>query len=90
MLSIKYVTKFKKDIKKYQHQNSLLQELNNVLKLLLAEMPLPAKYRDHQLSGGYVGMRECHVKPDVLLIYWIDEGSKKLVVERLGSNSELF
>ena len=90
MLSIKYVTKFKKDLKRYQHQNSILQELNDVFKLLLAEKTLPEKYRDHSLVGGYVGMRECHVKPDVLLVYWIDVENKKLVVERLGSHSELF
>lgn len=90
MLSIKYVTRFKKDLKRYQHQTSILRELNDVLKLLLAEKPLPEKYRDHSLSGGYVGMRECHVKPDVLLVYWVDLENKKLVVERLGSHSELF
>ncbi|MBS0622237.1 MAG: type II toxin-antitoxin system mRNA interferase toxin, RelE/StbE family [Verrucomicrobia bacterium] len=44
----------------------------------------------YSLSGGYSGMRECHVRPDVLLIYWIDTENKKLVVERLGSHSELF
>lgn len=90
MLSIKYVTRFKKDLKRYQHQISILRELNDVLKLLLEEKALPAKYYDHTLSGGYVHMRECHVKPDVLLIYWVDVENKKLIVERLGSHSELF
>jgi mRNA interferase YafQ len=90
VLSIRYVTKFKKDFKKYQHQNLILQELNDIFKLLMAEKKLPEKYRDHPLSGGYSGMRECHVRPDVLLIYWIDEENKKLIVERLGSHSELF
>lgn len=90
MLSIKYVTRFKKDIKRYQHQISILRELNEVLKLLLAQQVLPQKYRDHALIGGYLGMRECHIRPDILLIYWIDEVNKKLVVERLGSHSELF
>lgn len=90
MLSIKYVTRFKKDLKRFQYQTSILHELNDVLKLLLAEKALPKKYHDHSLSGGYVGMRECHVKPDVLLVYWVDVENKKLVVERLGSHSELF
>lgn len=90
MLSIRYVTKFKKDLKKYQHQHSTLVELNAVLKLLLAEKKLPEKYRDHALVGGYVGMRECQIKPDVLLIYWVDVENKKIVVERLGSHAELF
>ena len=90
MLSIKYVTRFKKDLKRYQHHLSVLRELNDILKLLMAEKPLPEKYRDHSLSGGYVGMRECHVKPDVLLVYWIDKENKKLIVERLCSHAELF
>ena len=90
MLSIKYVTRFKRDLKRYQHQTSVLRELNEVLKLILAEKPLPQKYHDHSLTGGYVGMRECHVKPDILLVYWVDIENKKLVVERLGSHSELF
>jgi mRNA interferase YafQ len=90
VLSIKYVSRFKKDFKKYQHQTIVLQELNDIFKMLMAEKKLPEKYRDHFLSGGYSGMRECHVKPDVLLIYWIDEKNKKLIVERLGSHSELF
>lgn len=90
MLSLRYVTQFKKDLKKYQHQHSTLNELNAVLKLLLAEQKLPVNYRDHHLSGGYGGMRECHIKPDVLLVYWIDLENKRLVVERLGSHSDLF
>jgi mRNA interferase YafQ len=45
---------------------------------------------DHPLSGDYIGVRECHIKPDVLLIYWIDEKNKTLVLERIGSHSELF
>jgi len=90
VLSIKYVTKFKRDLKRYQHQSLVLHELNDILKLLITERKLPEKYRDHNLSGGYTGMRECHVKPDVLLVYWIDLENKKLVLERLGSHSELF
>lgn len=90
MLSIRYVTSFKKDLKRYQHQNSILKELNSVLKLWLEQKGLPQKYRDHHLSGGYVGMRECHIRPDVLLVYWIDVQNQKLVLERLGSHSELF
>lgn len=81
---------FKKDLKRYQHQTPVLRELNDILKWLMAEKKLPEKYRDHSLSGGYAGMRECHVKPDVLLVYWVDAENKTLVVERLGSHSELF
>lgn len=71
MLTLKYVSKFKKDIKKYQHNISLLDELDTVIKLLLHKKKLPEKYRDHLLTGNYLGIRECHVKPDILLLYWI-------------------
>lgn len=90
VLSIKDTTKFKKDLKKYIHQSSALSELNKVLKLLIEEKKLPEKYRDHNLVGGFRGMRECHLKPDVLLIYWVDIENKKLHLERIGSHSELF
>ncbi len=90
MLSIKYISRFKKDLKKYQHQNSILVELDIVLKYLLNKQKLPDKYRDHTLIGGYLGMRECHVKPDALLVYWVDDINQKLVLERFGSHSELF
>jgi mRNA interferase YafQ len=58
--------------------------------LLLAEKKLPEKYRDHSLGGDYDGMRECHVLPDVLLVYSIDEKCRILYLERIGSHSELF
>lgn len=90
MLTLKYVSRFKKDIKKYQHHISLLDELNAVIKLLLHQKKLPEKYRDHLLTGNYLGIRECHVKPDILLLYWIDEEGKLLYLERIGSHSELF
>jgi mRNA interferase YafQ len=90
VLTNKFVTKFKKDVKKYQYQTLVLDELDKVIKLLLAEEKLPGKYRDHSLVGDYFGMRECHVGPDVLLVYSIDEKRKILYLERIGSHSELF
>jgi mRNA interferase YafQ len=55
---------------------------------LLEEKKLPEKYLDHELTGNYVGFRECHVKPDALLIYWTDDKYVHLV--RIGSHSDLF
>ena len=51
-------------------------------------MPLPERNRDHALSGNWSGYRECHVRPDLLLIYEMAEGVLRLI--RLGSHSELF
>lgn len=90
MLQLKNSTKFKKDLKKFQHQQHIVNELNNVIATLLKKQVLDPKYCDHPLSGNWVGNRECHVKPDVLLIYWTDEERGILFLERIGSHSNLF
>ncbi|WP_428346784.1 type II toxin-antitoxin system YafQ family toxin [Moraxella nonliquefaciens] len=59
-----------------------------MLYLLLSNKPLPPKYKDHDLIGNYKGFRECHIKPDLLLIYQKDD--ECLSLARLGSHSELF
>ena len=88
MLSPKLHSRFKKDFKKYQHKQVVIDELNKVIDLLRSQKKLPEKYKDHALSGDYIGFRECHIKPDVLLVYDIDEEFLYLV--RLGTHSELF
>lgn len=90
MLNLKSVSQFKKDMKKYKHKRSVVDELDAVIRLLMEKKKLPEKYKDHALFGYYVGMRECHVKPDALLIYSIDEEMRTLYLERIGSHSELF
>jgi mRNA interferase YafQ len=80
----------KKRIKKSGRHN--WEKLRCVVALLMNDQPLPAKNRDHKLSGAYVGVRECHVEPDWLLIY-DQQGSLEsgeLVLVRTGSHSELF
>ena len=52
--------------------------------------PLEAKYKDHTLSGNYADFRECHIKPDLLLIYTFDDKYNELVLTRFNSHSELF
>lgn len=51
---------------------------------------LDEKYRDHDLSGNFTRCRECHIEPDWLLIYEIDHNVLVLVLNRVGSHSELF
>lgn len=75
---------FKRDITKI----GLSEPLVEVLYLLLNNQPLPDKYRDHTLSGDLQGFRECHVKPDLLLIYKLSD--ELLELARLGSHSDLF
>jgi addiction module toxin, relE/stbE family len=64
--------------------------LEVVLLALRRERPLAAKYRDHALTGDYIGFRECHVAPDWLLIYAVDRGQLILTASRTGSHADLF
>lgn len=73
---------------KYKHKKEVIEEFDEILKLLLVEKDLPRKYKDHWLSGNYVSYKECHVRPDVLLIYKIE--NHELYLYRMGSHSELF
>lgn len=92
MRTIDRASSFKRDYKreaKGQHRTTLDRELIPVLKALVADRPLDPKYRDHDLSGDWAGYRECHVKPDLLLIYRKSD-TDTLRLARLGSHSELF
>lgn len=88
MLNPKPYSQFKRDLKRYQHRQAIIDEFGDVIRLLRQGKKLPDKYQDHSLSGNYKGYRECHVKPDVLLIYKTDEHC--LYLARIGSHSELF
>ncbi len=72
-----------------RHSKDVGSLLPEILKLLLVDEPLPEKNRDHALSGDWAGYRECHVKPDLLLIYRKPDADT-LRLARLGSHSELF
>ncbi|WP_173430196.1 type II toxin-antitoxin system YafQ family toxin [Sharpea azabuensis] len=90
MLQLKVTNKFKKDLKRIQKQGRNLELLQDVLQLLLMETELDIKYRDHALTGNYVGFRECHIQPDWLLIYMINHNDLILTASRTGSHSDLF
>jgi len=84
-----YQTKaFKRDIRKMVKRAKNLEKLYTVIELLAEGARLPTKYRDHNLTGNWQGCRECHVEPDWLLIYEINDNS--LFLERTGSHSDLF
>jgi mRNA interferase YafQ len=86
MRTIDRSSAFKRDFKKHGDIDAALIE---VLYKLLNDEVLQEKYRDHLLTGDWSGYRECHVKPDLLLIYkQPDDGTLRLA--RLGSHSELF
>jgi len=92
MRTIERSTKFKKDFKrelKGRYRETLESELKTILVVLMKDETLDARYRDHDLSGNWAGYRECHIKPDLLLIYRKLDGDI-LRLARLGSHSELF
>jgi len=90
MYQIFATTRFKRDLKKCKRQNKNTLKLQQLLNLLSEGEPLPPSNRDHSLTGNFSGHRECHIEPDWLLIYRIDEPDMQLVLVRTGSHSELF
>lgn len=90
MREIERTTKFKRDYKREKRTDPGLDGvLVPVLELLMADAALPAKLRDHGLSGTWAGYRDCHIRPDLVLIY-AKPDDEALVLVRLGSHSELF
>lgn len=88
MLKIDFAKSFKKSYKKLSKQDKeLFAEVS--LKLANNEI-LEPKYNDHALKGEYLGFRECHLKPDLLLIYQKQEDRLILYCLDIGSHSELF
>ena len=90
MLKIFYTKKIKKDIKLIQKRNYNLKKFETIVKLIQENKPLPEKYKDHALTGNYAGFRECHIEPDWLLIYKIENDILILVLSRTGTHSDLF
>ena len=92
MRSVRYTTRFNKDVRregKSPNNKDLPTKLQVVIDLLAEDRDLPANLHDHLLVGEFVGMRELHVKPDLLLIYRkVEDVSLELL--RLGSHSEIF
>ena len=83
-------TKFKKDLKRLKKRGLPLDELYEIIEQLLNLGQLEPKYRDHALTGNYIGFRECHVRPDWLFIYAISEEKLILTALRSGTHSDLF
>ena len=87
---LQQTTQFKKDCKLMRKRGYNLEDLQTVVELLQAGQPLPEKHRDHELVGNLRGFRECHITPDWLLIYFIQQDRLVLVCARTGTHSDLF
>lgn len=83
-------SQFKKDYKTAKRRGLNMAELQAVLDKLCTGEQLDARHRDHALVGRYAGFRECHVRPDWLLVYAIDGDQLILTASRTGTDSDLF
>ena len=90
MLDIYYQNRFKKDYAKAIKRGYNPKKFQAVLDLLVHQKPLPPKHCDHALIGNYHGYRECHIQPDWLLIYKIEDQKLLLTLVRTGTHSDLF
>jgi len=83
--------RFKRDLKrelKGRYRQIIVQELDDLIALLAADIPLPTHLRDHALSGEWNDHRDCHLKPDLVLVYR-KPNDETLQLVRLASHSEL-
>ena len=90
ILELYLTSRFKKDYKLMLKRGAKPAALELVVDMLRNRQLLPEKYRDHELAGDYAGFRECHVQPDWLLVYRIEEDVLILTLARTGTHSDLF
>ena len=90
MRTLNQRTKFRKDLKRMQRQSKDFSKLTAIVTALASDVALPASARPHKLVGDWGGAWECHIGPDWLLIYNLDDTSNTLDLFRTGSHAELF
>lgn len=90
MLEIVMSNRFRKDLKVLKKRGCDLNLINEVVDTMAKQEVLPAKYKDHNLTGNYAGFKECHILPDWLLIYRVDNENIYLFLSRSGTHSDLF
>ena len=91
MRTIEKTGQFKRDFKresKGKHRKTLTEDLLGILELLIADVELPAKYFDHSMIGNWNDHRNCHIKPDLVLLYRLPN-NETLQLVRIGTHSEL-
>ncbi|MBF0591675.1 MAG: type II toxin-antitoxin system YafQ family toxin [Nitrospirae bacterium] len=83
-----YTGQLKKDIKQMLLRGANVEQLSEIMTKLSSGENLDPRHRDHKLAGDYIGRRECHIEPDWLLIYKIDD--QRIIFERSGTHSDPF
>lgn len=90
MYEVKFTSAFKKSYKLMKKRGLDMSALDDVVDTLRQGKPLDEKHRDHVLTGNFAGFRECHIKPDWLLIYLIENNILTLTLVDTGSHSDIF
>lgn len=90
MFEVVLSNRFRKDLKLAAKRGLRLDELNAIVEKLAAGQTLPERNRDHALTGDYIGFRECHIRPDWLLVYRVDGDALELFLFRTGTHTDLF
>lgn len=90
MYGSKTTTKFKRDVKLCKKQGKDMDKFKTIHEALILGKSLPIRNKDHFLTGSWHGYRECHIEPDWLLIYLVNEQEKLIEYVRMGSHSNLF
>jgi len=82
--------KFDRELRRVSRRGKDLSKIQEIMNMLADGEMLPPRNKDHPLIGNFAERRECHIEPDWLLIYKIDEENNKIIFERTGSHSDLF
>lgn len=89
-LKVIWTNQFKKDQKRAIRRKKNIELLDDIIRKLSKNEALPEKNKDHALSGNWSGYRECHIQPDWLLVYYIENDILVLTLVRTGTHSDLF
>lgn len=89
-LTVIYTTQFKKDYKRAIKRKLDIRLLDDIIRALSRGETLPAEKRDHALTGNWIGFRECHIQPNWLLVYYIENETLIRTLTRTGTHSDIF
>ena len=90
MLVPVFSSAFNRDYKRAVRRGKNPEKIQNVIRLLCAQGPLPTSLRDHPLKGKLAGIRDCHVEPDLILLYRVVHDQLQLICLRLGTHADIF
>ncbi len=89
-LNVVTTTQYRKDAERVRKRGKGMARVLEVVDALRHRRPLAGRHRDHPLSGNWQGWRDCHIEPDWVLIYRVDEKAGELILGRTGTHSDLF